>query len=124
MDLFEVATREKYRFPWNGEIDVEYLWDLGLESLDDIYKELNTDLKIEAEDSLLVKPEPEDKTLLNKIEIIKYIVKVKQYEAEEEERAIKKKQTEQKILEIMQTKQDEELKAKSIDELKAMLDEL
>lgn len=33
MNLFEIASREKYRFPYKGLISVEDLWDLTLPGL-------------------------------------------------------------------------------------------
>ena len=45
MNLFEVAVREKYRFPYNGMISTEDLWDLSVNALDSIFKTLNKDKK-------------------------------------------------------------------------------
>ena len=33
MELFEIATRKKYRFPYKGLISVEDLWDLSMREL-------------------------------------------------------------------------------------------
>ena len=122
--MFEEAIRDKYRFPYNGVISVEDLYDLSVENLDIIYKDLKSVLKEKTEDSLLDVKTKRDKQLDNKIEIIKYIVTTKQAEAkallDSAEKGIKK----QKILEILQAKQDENLKNMSEDELKKMVDEL
>ena len=40
-NIFEMATRNKYRFPYKGMISVEDLWDLNQTQLDSIYKALN-----------------------------------------------------------------------------------
>ena len=39
-NIFELATREKYRFPYKGMISVEELWDLDIPELDRVYKSL------------------------------------------------------------------------------------
>ena len=59
MNLFEIATRKKLRFPsLKGELSAEQLWDLPLSSrvgldLDNIAKAVNKDLKAEEEDSFV-----------------------------------------------------------------------
>ena len=40
-NIFEVATRNKYRFPYRGQISVEDMWDLPVTELDKIFKTLN-----------------------------------------------------------------------------------
>lgn len=122
--MFEMAVRTKMRFPFKGVVSVEDLWDLSVENLDSIFKTLNSQLKQVKEESLLNTKTKQDKELDIKIELIKYIVKVKLEEEETKLKAKAQKEQKQKILEIMSVKQDESLQNKSVDELKAMLDEL
>lgn len=122
--MFEVATRSKFRFPFRGQISVEDLWDLDVQNLDLIFKELNSKLKQQQEESLLNEKTRESKDLETKIEIVKYIVGVKLKEKESKEKEKEKKEKRQKILEIINSKQDDELKDKSIKELQDMLDKI
>jgi hypothetical protein len=122
--MFECAVRNKFRFSFKGLISVEDLWDLSPVSLDSIFKTLNSQLKQTKEESLLNTKTQQDKELDIKIEIIKYIVKVKLEEDNLRLKAKERKEQKQKILEIMAEKQDESLKGKSIEELTKMLDEL
>ncbi|WP_303982203.1 hypothetical protein [Niallia circulans] len=122
--IFEVATRTKMRFSFRGLISLEDLWDLSVRDLDLIFKGLNSELKKVTEESLLDTKTKEDKDLETKIEIVKYIVKVKLEEEDTRLKAKAQKEQKQKILEILSTKQDESLQNKSVDELKAMLEEL
>lgn len=124
MNMFEVATRSKMRFPFRGLISVEDLWDLSVQNLDIIFKSLNSALKQVQEESLLNTKTKEDKELDMKIEIVKHIVEVKLEEENSRLKAKAQKEQKQKIMEILSAKQDESLQNKSIDELKAMLDEL
>lgn len=123
-NIFEVATRGKYRFPYKGQITVEDLWDLSVTQLDSIFKTLNAQYKQSKEESLLETKSKEDEVLDTQIAIVKHIVAVKQQEAAnrlaEKERYEKK----QRIMEIMADKQDEALKGKSLEDLQKMLDEL
>ena len=45
VNIFEVATRSKMRFPFRGNISVEDLWDLSVNDLDSIFKTLNARVK-------------------------------------------------------------------------------
>ena len=42
MELFKLAAKEKYRFPFRGNISVEDLFDLTTSQLDVVYKELKS----------------------------------------------------------------------------------
>ena len=120
-NIFESATKGKYRFPFKGMISVEDLWDLKLQDLDSVFKSLNKQKKQNDEESLLQVKTAEDQELDNKIQIVKYIVKFKQEEIEERLQAKDKKEYNQKLLELIERKQNEELAGKSIEELQAML---
>ena len=52
-NMFEVATRNKFRFPFKGLISVEDLWELSVDNLDSIFKSLNSEMKKTKEESLL-----------------------------------------------------------------------
>ena len=123
-NIFEVATRNKYRFPYRGQISVEDMWDLPVTELDKIFKTLNKQVKTSQEESLLETKSKEDEVLETQIEIVRRIVSIKQQEANERLREIERKVQKQRIMEIMADKQDEVLKGKSIDELQKMLVEL
>ena len=120
-DLFKVAAKKKYRFNYKGLITVEDLWQLDVQELDKIYKNLKSQQKNNSEESLLQTVSKEDKELNNKIEIIRVIVSDKLAELDRAKKAATQKAQNQRILEIMADKQDAALKEKSIEELQAML---
>lgn len=124
VNLFEVATKTRMRFPYKGSISVEDLWDLSLTALDSVFKTLNAQVKQSKEESLLSTKSKEDEVLENQIEIVKYIVFVKLAEKEAREDALEKKEKKQKIMQIMTTKQDEALQNASMEDLQKMLNEL
>ena len=99
--MFEYATRNKVRFPFKGLISIEDLWDLSLTELDSIYKTLNKKVKQANEESLLNTKSKEDKTTEIQIEIIKYIVTIKQEEAARSMAAAERRAKKQKILEVL-----------------------
>lgn len=120
-DLFKIATKKKYRFNYKGQATVEDLWDLSVEELDKIYKNLKSLQKNASEESLLQTVTKEDKELNNKIEIIKTIVTDKLAAKDRAMKAASQRAQNQRILEIMADKQDAALKEKSIEELQNML---
>lgn len=123
-NLFEIATRNRYRFNYKGVMTVEDLWSLRVEDLDAIFKALNRQKKTADEDSLLATKSAEDTELANKIDIVKYIVSVKLAEAADRVSAAEKKAQRDKILEIVAKKKDKALEDMGIDDLMKKLEEL
>lgn len=124
VNLFEVATRENYLFPFKGMINVIDLWNLSLTNLDSVFKTLNAEVKKSEEESLLNAKTKEDEELTNKIEIIKYIVNKKLAEKEARENKKKNKEKRQRILEIKAKRQDEALENMSDEDLDKLLADL
>lgn len=122
--MFETASRRKYRFPFHGSINTEDLWDLSVQNLDLVFKALNAQVKQSSEESLLQTKNPASQQLETQITIVKHIVSVKLAEAETRRLASENAQKRQRIMEIISSKQDEELHSKSIEELSKMLDAL
>ena len=122
--MFETASRRTYRFPFHGSINTEDLWDLSVQNLDLVFKALNAQVKQSSEESLLQTKNPASQQLETQIAIVKHIVSVKLAEAETRRLASENAQKRQRIMEIISSKQDEELHSKSIEELSKMLDTL
>ena len=123
-NLFEIATRNRYRFNYKGVMTVEDLWSLRVEDLDAIFKMLNRQKKTADEDSLLATKRAEDQDLANKIDIVRYIVSVKLAEAAERVSAAEKKAQRDKIMEIVAKKKDKALEDMGIEDLMKKLEEL
>lgn len=124
--MFETATRTKLRFNTpKGNLSAEQVWDLPLVSpvgvsLDDLAKDLNKQLKDSGEESFVVKKSKADSVLQLRFDIVKYIIKVRLEEKEAKENAVVSKQKRAKIDEIIADKEDDELKGKSVSELKKL----
>lgn len=124
VNLFEVATRNNYQFPFRGVINVIDLWDLSLTNLDSVFKVLNAEVKKSEEESLLNTKSKEDEELSNKIEIVKYIVGVKLAEKKAKEDEKKNREMKQRLLEIKAKKQDAALENLSDEDLDRAIAEL
>lgn len=128
--MFEKATRLKFRFPSAvGNLTVEDLWDLRLTngnrvSLDNVAKAINKQLKSENEESFVNARTKNNEELELKLEILKHIIRVKQDEKTAFEQATERRIKRQKILEIIENKENTELASKELGELRAMIDEL
>jgi len=120
-NLFEIATRKKFRYPYNGMISTEDLWDLPVEKLDTIYKKLTKEKKNDEEDSLLT-PKTKNNDLEDCIEIVKSVVAYKLNAAEEAKKKAEARQKNQRIMELIAKKQDEKLESLPIEELEKLLD--
>lgn len=122
--MFETATRNKFRFPFKGQISVEDLWDLSLENLDTIFRTLNAQVKLASEESLLDEKDREVEITEQKIAIVKHIVKVKQAEIAKRQDAAKLREQKQKLMALIAKKEDEALDGLTAEELKKMLADL
>lgn len=121
MNIFEMAAKLKFRFPYKGQVTTEDLFDLKVEELDKVFKALMKEKKQSEEESLLAKKTNEDIILDAKIEIVKYIVSMKQAQKEAQTLAKEEKERKQKIMAIIAEKKDEALKNMSIEDLEKLL---
>lgn len=120
-NLFEVAVRDKYRYPYKGVITTEDLFDLSVTELDKIYRSLNAEKKKANEDSLLNIKDKTETKIDNQIEIIKYIVDVKLAEIEKRKNEKADKERKAKLLGIIEEKENDLLRNMSLEELKKLL---
>ena len=123
-NLFELATRCKYRFPYRGQITIEDLWDLRLTDLDSVFKILNAEAKKVSEESLLKLKTKEDEELSDKIAIVRYIVSVKLEEQKIRENEKVNKERKQKLLAIKARREEAALENISDEQLNEMINEL
>lgn len=121
MNIFEIAVRMKYRFTYKGQLSVEDLWDLSLEALDTIFKNLNKEIKASAEESLLNTKTKQTEETENKIEIIKYIVTTKQAEAKARLDAKAKREKLAKLYELKERAENKTLENMSVAEIDNMI---
>jgi len=115
--LFEVATREKLRFPFKGLISVEDLWDLSLTNLDEVFKSLKAKEKRVNEESLLSSKTKEDTILDVQIEIVKHIFQTKKEEAAAKLLEKENKEKVQKLLRIKEQKENQALMDMSLEDI-------
>lgn len=124
MSLFENATRNKYRYlTTRGFVTTEDLWDLSLQELDRTAIQLNREIKTTQEESFLAK-NTTDTTLVERLEVLKTIITYKQNQEENRRQEALKKVQREKLLELIDQKQNQELSQLSVEELKARVNQL
>ena len=128
MNIFEQATRRAIRFESaKGDLSVEQLWDLPLQSrnqfdLDTVAKTVNRQLNAVTEESFVsVRENPAKETLSLKMELVKHIISVKLQEAEEARNRANKASEKEKLLRLLDEKQNEALRALTPEEIQERL---
>lgn len=128
---YKYAAQHKFRFPTSrGLIAVEDLFDLPLSSrtgvdLDTVAKAVNAQLKEATEDSFVARSNnPAKHRLEVSLDIVKDVIATKQQAADAAMVRTQKAAQKQRILEIIESKKNEQLSAASIEELTLKLKEL
>ena len=129
--LFVIASRKKYRFISNrGPLTVEQLWDLPLTIADGF--DLNTVAREQAR--LLAEQQQQDfvgtqnsatvAAATEKLDIVKFIIKAKQDEAEARRLAADNRQRRETLLAALEQKEAASLQAMTPEQIRAELAKL
>ena len=122
--MFERASKMKLRFASDrGVLSAEDLWDLSLEELDEIALKLDEKKETHKKSFLDVESTENAATKLQ-LDIVLYVLKVKQEEVTDRKEAADKKKRYDHLLEILSRKQDAELEEMSIEDIRKEIDEL
>jgi hypothetical protein len=131
MNIFEQASRKGLRFSTTrGQIQTDELWSIPLQhksgfDLDNIAKDHNAALKSVTDESFVVTADhPMKAELTLKMEIIKHIIAVKLEERKSAVEAAAKAEQRQKLLAVLEKKQDAALEDLTPEQIQAKLDEL
>lgn len=125
MDLFEKASKGKFRFSLTtrGVLSTEDLWDLKLEDLDKLAKGLNKEIKDSGEESFITTVTKTNQLANDKFEVVKHIIKVKLEEKEKRALSAQRAAKRAELISIIEDKEKGELRNKSIEELKKELED-
>lgn len=129
--MFEKAARLKLRFNTPiGELSMEDLWELpltgrpGKANLDDLARALHQQIEQAPTVSFVTKTQPVSAIPQLKFDIVLHIIKTKLSEQEAAQKAKDTRERKQKIMALIEQKQDEKLAGASIEELQALVDAL
>lgn len=131
MNLFEIATRKKFRFvSMKGELSVEQLWDLKLTDrnsfdLDNVAKTVAAELEAVTDRSFVkTSVNPKKGELELKLEIVKHIISVRMAENEEATQRAQRQTEIAQLEDLLRTKRNQKLESQSEEEIAARLAEL
>lgn len=123
-NIFQTASMlgRKVRFNYKGSITTEDLWDLKLSELDIIYNELTKEAKGKENSFSLINEVTEIDTILQlKTDLVKFIFGIKKAEVDRLKEAKKNKENNETILKLIEEKEAESLKGKTVEELRGLL---
>lgn len=129
--MFDIATREKYRFDsTRGQLTTEQLWDVPLRSrdgfdLDAIARGLSRQVKA-AEETSFVDSTPTEgsRRLAAQLEVVKFVIKTKLDEEAARTAAARVRQEQQTLLALLDKRREAALENLSEAEIRARLDVL
>lgn len=125
MEIFERASRAKLRFTvGKGEASAEDLWDLSLETLNQVAIKVNKALKEEGEESFIgTKSKTQTQNQL-RLDILKHVIAAKLQAKEAAATRAANQAKVSQLKELINKKAVSDLEAKSMDELQGLLGEL
>lgn len=124
--MFDQATRLKLRFESKkGALSTEDLWDLPLTTLNDIAKALHKEVESGDEISF-IEPTPTaaNRTAVLKFDIVKHVITTRLNENAAAAAVKAKKESRQRLLEVLERKENQALEQLSVDQIRAMIDAL
>lgn len=125
MNIFEKASRIKLRInSTKGILSVEDLWDLPLEKLNNLAKDINRKLREQGEEDFLGNTPSRDSKLSLTLDIIKEVITVRLGEKLKQEEAAEKKAKKERLMAILARKEEESLEGKSAEEIRKLIAEL
>ena len=125
MSIFEKASKAKLRFSTSrGQLSTEDLWDLSLESLDQIAVAIDKALETAGKKSFIGKRDTTNTTLELQLEILKHIIEVKLTEKDAKAKRVERNAQLAQLKELAASKSTEALQGKSLEEINKMIAEL
>ena len=120
--MYKEASKQRLRFATTkGELTAEQLWDLSLTDLDSLAVSLEEEHALSGKKSFLIAKSVKDKVAKLRFNIVLDVLTTKVEEAEALKTAKENKEHNSKIIALIQDKNDESLKKKSVKQLESLL---
>ena len=123
--MFEKASKMKLRISSSkGLLAVEDLWDLKLTDLNTIAKDLNKKVKEHGEEDFLAVSTAEEAVDKLRFDLVLHVLNTKKAEAAAREDERERKLKRQRLLSVLERKQDQELDNLTLEQVEAQLKSL
>lgn len=124
-NLFEKASKSKFRFNTSkGVLTTEDLWDLSLESLDKVAKDLYKKVKESEEVSFISENKKKDEVTSDKLDVVKFVINYKLEEAKERKQKAEKLAMKRRISDEIARKKDNQISEMSLEDLEKLYNQL
>lgn len=122
MDIFKESTKKGllYNSP-KGNITTEQLWGLKLVELDQVAVSLDEQLEKSEKKSFIKKKTSTDEVIDLQLKVVVDVIETKQADELSKKTELDKKVHNEKIMTLIQQKQENKLNDLSVEELQAML---
>jgi len=122
MNIYERAVRNKTRFSSNkGNLSVEDLFDLNLNSLNTMAKAVSKALKEESEEDFITVKSEKNTELTLQLDILKDVIGSKLTAQEAAKKAAETKAKKERLEALIIEKKEKQLGDKSVEELEELL---
>lgn len=123
--MFEKATRMALRFETpKGLLTTEDLWRLNLADLNQLAKALNRKIRESEEEDFLAEGNSANQRLHLEFKVVLHILNTKKAERDRRASAAEKKQEKDRLLEVLQRKQQAALEDLTEEEIQAKINAL
>jgi predicted amidohydrolase len=122
-NVIEQGVKGKVRFQFRGQISTEGLYELTEAELDSIYKELSLKAQASSGQSLLQDNSVSSRLTL-KMDIVRHVFETKRNERLAAEQKVENAAKKQKMLEVLQQKQNAALLEMSAEDIQKMIDSM
>lgn len=120
--VFAQATRNKIRFDsTKGQLSTEDVWSLPLNALDTLAKSINAQLRTLQEESFIGAPSLDSQLWQLKLDVVKYIIKVKLDEKAQHEAKVRRNKEVEQLEELIAEKENAALRDLPVEELRRRL---
>ena len=123
MNIFEEASRVKLRFDLQGQLSAEQLWSANIDGLIAFESSLEDSIEKYGKQTRRSKNVISEAQKIQKLrlEIVTYIIDIRQAEQETAKTAAANKVHNQKVMELIKSKQDSKMAEMSEEELLKLL---
>lgn len=124
-NLFEVSSRNKFRFPSDrGDLTTEQLWDISLKTLNEVAINIYNDLEKSGKINFITETTSANKELTQKLDLVKQIIATRKEDAQVKATKLQNAEMRKALREQIIAHKNAALLTGTVEELEARLAQL